>query len=104
VEIAQSAHAAPISGGRRHLSDRTHQSSQRERWEHAADYPGPHASEDVRHATRARKEPGPRSVEEGHGPNSGSSAHPGIIFFLFYFLFLYYFTNSNLDPNLNSNL
>jgi hypothetical protein len=75
-------------------------------WEDDPDGPSPHASEDVRHTTRAHMKPGPRGVEEGHGPNSGSSAHPGIVFFFFffYFLFLHYFTNPNLNPNLNSNL
>ena len=45
-----------------------------------------------------------------NGPNSGSLAHPGIVFlflfllFSFIFFFLHYFTNSNLNTNLNSNL
>jgi hypothetical protein len=49
-----------------------------------------------------------RAAWSRDGPNSGSLAHPGIVFFFlfifFYFFFLPSFTNSNLNTNLNSNL
>ena len=49
-----------------------------------------------------------RAAWSRDGPNSGSLAHPGIVFFFlfifFFFFFLHYFTNSNLNTNLNSNL